>query len=73
MSFTVVNLSTNDEHVYDDKVEKVVAVCQSYCLENNLSSWFFAMLHNNLRFIDSLPLVMGDKSIACGDWTAMLD
>ena len=73
MSFKVYNLATDQIHTYDDNVEKVVAVCQSYCLENNLSSWFFAMLHNNLRFIDSLPLVMGDKSIACGDWTVILD
>jgi len=73
MSFTVVNLSTNEEHVYDDNVKKVIAVCQSYCLENNLSSWFFAAMHNNLRFIDALPLVIGDESIACGDWAAMLD
>ncbi len=65
---TVINLSNATEYHYDDSVDDTVAVCQSYCVENNLSSWFFAMLHNELRFIDSLPLVLGSNTIACGDY-----
>ncbi len=65
---TVINLSNLTEYTYMNNVDDVVAVCQSYCIENNLSSWFFSMIHNKLRFIDSLPLVIGEKTISCGDY-----
>ena len=65
---TVINLSGNDEYSYDDNVSDMVAVCQTYCINNNLTSWFYSMLNNELRFIDSLPVTVGKKSIACGDY-----
>ncbi len=66
---TVLNLSNDDSYQFDDNVEDAHAVCQCYCVNNNLSSWFFSMVHNGMSYIDTLPLSIGDKSIACGDYT----
>jgi hypothetical protein len=64
----VINLSTNQEHNYGDNVSDLVAVCQSYCTTNNLSSWFFALLHNKINFTQSLPIANGKQTLACGEW-----
>ena len=71
MSFTVINLSTNEKHTYDDNVSKIQAVCTSYCTSEALSSWFFSLLHNGMDYTETLPICNGSKSIACGDWTAI--
>ena len=63
----VTNLSTLEEHTYSD-MDPLQAVCTSYCLDNNLSSWFFSMVHNKMRYIDTLPLCIGNKTISCGNW-----
>jgi len=71
MSFTVINLSTNEEHTYDDNVSKIQAVCTSYCTSESLASWFFSLLHNGMDYTETLPISNGSKSISCGDWTAI--
>jgi len=73
MTYKVYNLATSEEYIFDDSVNKTQAVCTSYCIENGLSSWFFAILSNKMRYIDSLPLTQGGTTIACGDWCATLD
>ena len=71
MSYTIANLSTDEEHTYGDDVSKLQAVCTSYCTTNNLASWFFSLLHNGIDYKSKLPIYEGDKSIACGDWVAI--
>ena len=69
----VVNLATEETHDYSSNMDPRLAVCESYCLANNLGSWFFSMVHNKMPFIDSLPLTVGTQTIACGDWTTLKD
>ena len=64
----VIDLYTDDELIYDDSVSDLVAVCQSYCINNNLGNWFYDLLHNNINFTESLPIIETEKTIACGDW-----
>ena len=64
----VMNLSSNEEFSFDDSVSDLTAVCECYCLANNLGSWFFAFLNNGMNFTESLPIVEGDKTLACGDY-----
>ncbi len=73
MSFTVINLSTNEEHTYGDNVSKIQGVCTSYCTSEGegLASWFFAFLHNGMDYTETLPIYKGSKSISCGDWTTL--
>ena len=73
MTYKVYNLATNEEYMYEDCVTKTQAVCTSYCIENGLSGWFFSILNNKIRYVDSLPLTKGRNTIACGDWCATLD
>ena len=73
MTYKVYNLATSEEHTFQDCVNKTQAVCTSYCIESGLSSWFFSMLNNKIRYVDSLPLTKGRNTIACGDWCATLD
>ena len=65
---TVNNLSTDQVHTYADNVSDITAVCQSYCITNGLSNWFYDLLHNNIDFTPSLPVVNGADTLACGDW-----
>ena len=71
MSFTVVNLATNEEHTYGDNVSKLQAVCTSYCTNEDLASWFFSLLHNGMDYTETLPIYNGSRSISCGDWTTL--
>jgi hypothetical protein len=65
----VTNLAEkNHTHQYGDNVSDLVAVCQSYCTTNNLSSWFYGRLHSGMDFTEKLPIVEGEKTLACGDW-----
>lgn len=68
---TVINLSTNRRHSYGDNVSDLVAVCQSYCINNNLSSWFYSFVHNKMDFTESLPITVGKQTLACGDWVIL--
>ena len=71
MSFKVINLATNEEHIYGDSVSKLQAVCTSYCTDEPLASWFFSLLYNGMDYTPSLPITDGAKSISCGDWAAI--
>ncbi len=65
----VINLNNGNEFFYMDHIEDMHCVAQAYCSQNNLLSWFNAMveqkIHNALK---SLPIVEGEKTIACGDF-----
>lgn len=71
MSFTVVNLATNEEHTYGDNVSKLQSVCTSYCTNEDLASWFFSLLYNGMDYTETLPITEGSRSISCGDWAVL--
>lgn len=67
---TVINLAGNDEYSYVDDVTDVVAVCQTYCINNGLSTWFYSRTgFSENYFIDALPVLIGKESIACGNYS----
>lgn len=69
---TVLNLNGNDEYSYDDNVSDMLAVCQTYCINNKLHSWFNQRIgFSDNYFIDALPVTVGKKSIACGDYAIL--
>ena len=68
----VINLSNDTEIYYANRVPDLYAVCASYCYDNNLTSWWNALVTNNMvhtNAISSLPIFEGEKTIACGDFT----
>lgn len=65
---TVINLSSNESWAYEDSNSDLFAVCNTYCLNNNLYSWFYAIVSNKMDYTESLPIKIGDKTIACGDY-----
>jgi hypothetical protein len=70
----VINLYDETEYHYADRVSDLRCVCTSYCINNNLSRWWFALIDNDMdttNAISSLPIVDGDKTLACGDYTIL--
>jgi hypothetical protein len=69
------HLTQNVEHIFDENTAPEWAVAYGYCEENNLMSALFAAAHGMrlLAFYKTLPFTYGQKSIACGDWAALLE
>jgi hypothetical protein len=69
---TATNLKTGVEQSFDSATTALWAVCYGYCEENNLMSALFASAQGNkfLDFAKTLPVTVGKRSIACGDWAA---
>ena len=65
---TVINLSKNHEWSYSAQVSDLFAVCNTYCLNNNLQSWFYSMVQNKMNYTETLPITVGKQTIACGDY-----
>ena len=68
----VMNLSNDTELHYANRVPDLYAVCASYCYANNLTSWWNELVQNNMvhtNAISSLPIIEGNKTLACGDFT----
>lgn len=65
---TVLNLNNNHEWNYDNTVSDLFAVCNTYCLNNNLQSWFLSLVQNKMNYTESLPITNGKQTLACGDY-----
>ena len=68
----VINLSDNTEYHYSNRVPDLYCICASYCYNNNLTSWWNSLVDNNMvhtNAISSLPIINGDKTLSCGDYT----
>ena len=50
------------------------AVIHAYCLEQGLILDFIAAFRSNnqAEFVATMPIFKGNKTIACGNWCAML-
>ena len=65
---TVINLSNNQEWHYANNVSDLFIVCNTYCLNNNLQSWFLSLVQNKMDYTETLPITIGNQTIACGDY-----
>lgn len=72
MSITSTNLNSDTVYQFDDATTPLWAVCYAYCADNDQLHELFVSAHNNtfLEFSKTLPVTVGQCSIACGDWAA---
>ena len=64
----VANLSNNHTWNYTNDVSDLFAVCCTYCLNNNLSSWFYSKVKDDGDYASYLPVIKGGQTLACGDY-----
>ena len=64
----VINLSTAAEYGYSESISDLFAVCNTYCLNHGLQSWFLSLVQNRADYRKSLPVTVGAQTIACGDY-----
>lgn len=72
MSITTANLNNDAQYEFDDATTPLWAVCYAYCTDSNQLSALFASAQKNkfLEFAKTLPVTVGQRSVACGDWAA---
>ena len=58
---------------FDQDTAGIYAVSYAYCNNNNLTSEFFKHAQDNTleSYYETLPITVGQHSIACGDWTTL--
>ena len=68
------NLTTNQEIHFDASTTPEWAVAYGYCEERNLMSALFKSAQDKKfpEFLETLPITRGQRSIACGEWVAIL-
>jgi len=64
----VISLASNEEWNYSTCVSDLFAVCNTYCLNNNLGSWFLSKVYEKADYTKELPVTVGNQTIACGDY-----
>ena len=59
---------------FDQDTAPIYAVAYAYCFDNSLTSELFKHTQNNTLdcFYETLPITVGQHSIACGDWATLL-
>jgi hypothetical protein len=69
---TATNLKTGAEQSFDAATTALWAVCYGYCADADTLGDLFASAQDNkfLEFAKTLPVTVGKRSIACGDWAA---
>lgn len=67
----IFNLSDDCEMYFDPNIDDIAAVCYAYASENGLLSVFFDYVHNAKPLCERFPVIVGKKSICCGDWCIM--
>jgi hypothetical protein len=66
----------NDEatgYTFSGNTSKLWAIAYCYCTNNNLTSALFTSQQDGKfeQFAETLPIVRGTRSIACGDWATI--
>ena len=67
-SKTVINLATGAEYIYSENVSDLFSVCNAYCLNNKKLSWFLSQVQDRKDYTNTLPITIGNQTIACGDY-----
>lgn len=65
----VFNLATEEYMEFMDSMNPINAVCYAYCEEHKKLSWFFDKLQSNQSYVNDLPVTIGKRTVACGDWS----
>jgi hypothetical protein len=69
------NLFNDTEYTFDKNTAALWAVCYAHCMDHNLASALFSSAQDGrfLEFAESLPVVYGARSVACGNYAARID
>jgi len=73
--FEVYNLSDPDTgYMFSGNASKVWAVVYCHCINNSLFYALFTSQQDGKfeQFVETLPIVRGTRSIACGDWATVI-
>ena len=75
MSLNVHNLASDEVTTFDEHTAPIYGVCQCYAWENGLAETFnmHAMDGTLEAYYKELPVVIGGRSIACGNWRALTE
>lgn len=73
VAMKVMNLSNDSVLEFDADTDASYAVAYAYCEENGKLPQLFNACHSRTvpSFLKTLPMVYGEMSVSCGDWSAM--